>query len=89
VDGGVLLSVDDPGIGLPPGASTTIFEPFGRARNAETSSIPGLGLGLHISRGIVERHGGRIWAESKGEGRGTTVHVWLPSRPPEEAPVLD
>jgi PAS domain S-box-containing protein len=88
VDGGVLLSVADPGIGLPTGASTTIFEPFGRARNAETSGIPGLGLGLHISRGIVERHGGRIWAESEGEGRGTTVALWLPTRPPADEPVL-
>jgi PAS domain S-box-containing protein len=81
VEGGGLLVVRDQGIGLPPGAAEAIFEPFGRAPNAAESGLPGLGLGLHISRGIVERHGGRIWAESAGVGCGTTVSVWLPARP--------
>jgi PAS domain S-box-containing protein len=76
--GGVLLEVRDPGIGLPAGAAEAMFEPFGRAENAEARQIPGLGLGLHICRQIVELHGGRIWAESPGEGRGTTLRVWLP-----------
>jgi PAS domain S-box-containing protein len=88
VDGGVRLSVSDEGIGVPPDAVEAIFAPFGRAANAEERSVPGLGLGLHISRGIVARHGGRIWVESAGEDRGTTVRVWLPARAPlsEDAP---
>jgi signal transduction histidine kinase len=43
--------------------------------------LPGLGLGLHLARGIVGQHGGRIWAESAGPDRGATVSVWLPERP--------
>ncbi|MBW3634487.1 MAG: PAS domain S-box protein, partial [Chloroflexi bacterium] len=54
-DTGVLISVRDEGIGLPPGAEEAIFEPFGRAGN--TGGIPGMGLGLFICRNIVERHG--------------------------------
>ncbi len=75
---GVLLTVADPGIGLPPGLAETIFTPFGRAPNAVERQLPGLGLGLYICRDIVQRHGGRIWAESVGEGQGTTFRVWLP-----------
>ena len=87
-DGGTIISVADQGIGLPPGATERIFEPFGRAPNAAERQIPGMGLGLHIARGIVERHGGRIWAESPGEGKGTTVNLWLPDAPDAQgAPV--
>ncbi len=64
---------------MPAGAAETIFEPFERASNAADRQLPGLGLGLHICRGIVERHGGWIRAESAGEGRGTTMLAWLPS----------
>jgi signal transduction histidine kinase len=73
---GVLLLVRDQGIGLPPGAAETIFGLFGRAPNA--LHVRGQGLGLYISRHIVEQHGGKIWARSDGVGRGTTFHVWLP-----------
>jgi PAS domain S-box-containing protein len=75
---GVAVAVRDEGIGLPPEALTTIFEPFGRAANAAASNLPGMGLGLYICRNIIERHGGHIRAESAGEGRGTTVTFWLP-----------
>jgi PAS domain S-box-containing protein len=75
---GITLLVRDYGIGFPASAAERIFEPFGRASNAAERNIPGLGLGLYISRQIVERHGGRLWAESLGEGRGTTFHMWLP-----------
>jgi PAS domain S-box-containing protein len=77
-DDGILLAVCDQGIGLPAGSAARIFEPFGRAANATERNIPGLGLGLYISRQIVERHGGRLWAESRGEGHGTTFRLWLP-----------
>ena len=79
-DGRATVRVSDQGIGLPPGAAESIFEPFGRAANAVQAHLPGMGLGLHICRGVVELHGGDIRAESPGEGRGTTVVVELPCR---------
>lgn len=75
---GVTLEVRDSGIGLPEGAEESIFEPFGRASNAVTLGFPGTGLGLYVSRRLTEMHGGRLWAESEGEGRGTTVRLRLP-----------
>ncbi len=75
---GVAVTVRDEGIGLPPGMEEVIFEPFGRAGNATALHLPGLGLGLYLCRELVERHGGRIRAESTGEGQGTTVTFWLP-----------
>jgi len=75
---GVVLAVSDSGIGLAPGMQERIFEPFGRAANARAQGLPGMGLGLHICRWIAEAHGGRMWAESAGEGQGMTVSMWLP-----------
>jgi PAS domain S-box-containing protein len=77
VDGGeVVLRVRDHGIGIPPEKLPVIFERFGQAHGARYG---GLGLGLTISQGIIEQHGGRIWAESQGlEGQGSTFHVRLP-----------
>lgn len=77
-DGGYLLRVQDRGIGLPPDASDTIFQPFGRASNARTRQLQGMGLGLYLCRQIVDAHCGRIWAESPGEDNGTTVTLRLP-----------
>ncbi len=74
------VAVHDEGIGLPAGSEEAIFEPFGRAPNASHRQIQGLGLGLYICRQIVERHGGQIWAESPGDGHGTTFRFWLPAR---------
>jgi signal transduction histidine kinase len=75
---GVLLEVQDRGIGLPPEAAERIFEPFSRASNAEERQITGMDLGLYICRNIVEQHRGRIWARSAGEGTGTQISLWLP-----------
>jgi signal transduction histidine kinase len=80
-EGGVQIDVQDQGIGLLPDRLEHIFEPFARSPGAASGQIPGMGLGLHISRQIVEQHGGRIWATSPGEGQGSTFSVWLPCAP--------
>ncbi len=74
----VYVSVQDKGIGLTAGMAERIFEPFGRAPNAAALDIPGIGLGLYISRQIAHRHNGSLWAESAGEGRGTTMRMTVP-----------
>jgi signal transduction histidine kinase len=75
----VEFRVVDQGIGLPHGMAERMFEPFERGANAAAANIPGLGLGLYISRQIAERHGGSLGAESEGEGRGTTMILRLPT----------
>jgi signal transduction histidine kinase len=69
------LSVKDRGIGVAPEHRERIFDRFERAVSA--NEVSGLGLGLFISRQIVEAHGGRIWAESE-PGQGATFYVELP-----------
>ncbi|AKI99983.1 PAS domain S-box-containing protein [Archangium gephyra] len=89
-----LLSVSDEGIGIPRDQQEQLFERYFRARNVSITSYGGLGLGLYISRDIVERHGGRIWVESE-VGRGATFYVALPllsaanPTPPEPRPATD
>jgi PAS domain S-box-containing protein len=83
----VRLTVSDNGIGLSEKALARIFEPFEQADGHITRQFGGLGLGLAISRGIVERHGGKILAHSDGHGRGSSFIVELPAHEvPAEAP---
>lgn len=72
------LVVQDHGIGIPRSEQGQLFNPFFRAFNASSRKYAGLGLGLSICRGIVQAHGGCIWAESDGEERGSTFHIILP-----------
>jgi signal transduction histidine kinase len=72
-----LLSVSDRGIGIPAQQQARIFERFERADNSRAYGIGGTGLGLYLSRALVEGHGGRIWFESV-EGQGSTFTFTLP-----------
>ncbi len=76
-----LCAVTDRGIGIPKEEQVGLFGRFFRAGNAPTSHFAGLGLGLYISRQIVEGHGGRIWVESQ-VGEGATFFVTLPRAAP-------
>jgi signal transduction histidine kinase len=84
-EGRVRISVEDQGIGVPSESQGTLFKAFYRAPNASSMYAGGLGLGLSICREIVERHGGRIWVESEGAGKGSRFHAELPTQPPEES----
>jgi signal transduction histidine kinase len=73
----VTVSVSDTGVGIPAQARDHVFEKFYRVEGRETLSSEGMGLGLATVKSIVEKHGGRVWVESK-EGEGSTFHFVLP-----------
>lgn len=74
----VTLSVHDHGVGIPAAELKRIFRRFYRVRSRALNSVKGTGLGLFIVRSIASKHGGRVFAQSEGEGRGTTVFLELP-----------
>ena len=72
------IVVRDSGRGIPPADLKRVFKRFYRVPGATAKSAKGTGLGLFIVQSIIKRHGGKIRAESKGEGRGTTFFIQLP-----------
>ena len=77
-EGQVTVSVQDQGLGIPPEAQSHLFQKFYRVDNSDRRQIKGTGLGLTISRRIIEAHGGRIWGESAGLGLGSRFSFTLP-----------
>jgi signal transduction histidine kinase len=74
----ILLSVRDRGIGIPRVELKRIFNRFYRVANTATDKVKGTGLGLFIVRSVARRYGGDAYAESEGEGRGSTFTMRLP-----------
>jgi signal transduction histidine kinase len=74
----ILISVRDTGEGLTKEEKKRIFEGFTRGGAGFTYWIEGAGLGLYVAKKYVELHRGKIWAESKGKGRGSTFYIELP-----------
>lgn len=75
----VLITVRDKGIGIPADNLDAIFQEFTQVDSSTTRKAGGTGLGLPISRRLIEMHGGRMWAESSGAaGEGSTFYVELP-----------
>ena len=77
------LVVSDDGIGIRPEALPHLFDRFVQAEGSMTRAHGGLGLGLAIVRHLVDVHGGEVWAESAGVGKGSTFRVVLPLSMPE------
>jgi signal transduction histidine kinase len=76
--GQVIMAVSDHGIGIPPDKLQQIFERFYQVDASSTRRYGGMGIGLALCRAIAEAHGGRVWAESAGNGQGSTFYVALP-----------
>ena len=84
--GDARIRVSDTGAGIAPTFLPHVFERFRQADGSSTRSHGGLGLGLAIVRHLVELHGGRLTAESEGEGKGSTFTVYLPARQVDQRP---
>ena len=74
----VVLSVQDQGVGISADDVKLIFRRFYRVSNRSLAHVKGTGLGLFIVKAIAQKHGGKVFAESEGEGQGTTVTLQLP-----------
>lgn len=74
----VLISVSDSGIGIAKDQLPHIFEKFYRSREAKLANTEGLGIGLYLSKRIIEQHGGKLYASSRGVGYGSNLTIMLP-----------
>jgi len=81
----LMISVKDEGIGIPKEELPRLFKKFHRVGDYTTAESQGTGLGLYISRALVELHHGRIWAGSEGPGKGSTFTFTLPDISDKEA----
>jgi len=77
-DSKVIIEVSDTGDGMAEEEISKLFKSFSRGSAGNKLSTEGAGLGLHIAKRFIEFHGGRIWAESPGKGKGSTVFIELP-----------
>jgi two-component system sensor histidine kinase SenX3 len=84
----VILRVKDNGIGIPREQLRRIFKRFYRVPRIVMSRVKGTGLGLFIVRSVIEKHGGKVFAESEGEGRGSSFTISLP-RGPVQKPAVE
>jgi len=73
-----LCWIKDQGIGISKEELENIFDKFYQVENLNTRHYGGMGIGLTIAEGLIEAQGGRVWAESEGEGRGATLKILLP-----------
>jgi len=77
-EGGIHLTIADTGVGIPPEQLVKVFDRFAQVDGSATRRFEGTGIGLSLVQELVRLHGGKVWAESEGEGCGTCMHVVLP-----------
>lgn len=82
-NGRIMIEVQDSGAGIPPDMLDSVFEMFSQVNGTLDRAQGGLGIGLALARKIAELHGGRVFAESAGIGKGSTFFVELPTLPTE------
>ncbi len=97
-EGRARVDVRDDGIGMSENDHALLFQKYGRVRNTRTADLLGVGLGLYVTRLLVEAHGGTVIAKSVGPGLGSTFSMTLPlaqaprsheaSRPTQESPAI-
>lgn len=75
----LIVKIADTGRGIPKDEVDKLFNKFVRGDGIARIHPDGSGLGLYIAKKIVEAHGGRIWVESEGEGRGSTFSFAIPT----------
>ncbi|HTE45951.1 MAG TPA: ATP-binding protein [Gemmatimonadaceae bacterium] len=78
---GILFTLADNGPGIPPEYHEVIFRKFERVKNPNIPRTRSSGLGLAFCKLVVDAHGGRIWVQSAGEGKGSAFHFLLPIKP--------
>ena len=74
----IVLRVQDQGVGIPPDDLKAVFKRFYRVTHRSMAHVKGTGLGLFIVKAIAQKHGGKVFAQSDGEGQGTTIVLELP-----------
>jgi signal transduction histidine kinase len=74
----IVFSIQDTGIGISPKEQMTLFEKFSRGKDVGRMHTEGTGLGLYLAAKLVEAHGGKIWVESEGKGKGSAFYFELP-----------
>ena len=79
-NGGLSFCVTDTGLGFGPIDEANFFQKFYRGQNVKNFDSTGTGLGLYICRQFVKGHGGRVWAKSRGPGRGSEFGFYIPQK---------
>lgn len=75
------VTIQDTGVGMSKETQGEVFDKFVRAKNANSVNVTGTGLGLFVAKTMITQMNGRVWAESEGEGKGSTFHIELPLLP--------